>query len=91
MSSLLFQEIREKRESTQPVRARTGGSTFKNPTGTSAWKLIDDVGGTEGDATKGDAIVPWADTHSIPYRTLTRTGDGYVTSVVVLENYGFTK
>lgn len=47
--------------------------------------LIDDVGGTEGDATKGDAIVPWADTHSIPYRTLTRTGDGYVTSVVVLD------
>ena len=47
--------------------------------------MIDDVGGTEGDATKGDAIVPWADTHSIPYRTLTRTGDGYVTSVVVLE------
>jgi hypothetical protein len=47
--------------------------------------LIDDVGGTEGDATKGDAIVPWAQTHSIPYRTLTRTGDGYVTSVVVLE------
>ena len=41
--------------------------------------------GTEGDATKGDAIVPWAQTHSIPYRTLTRTGDGYVTSVVVLE------
>ena len=38
-------EIREKRESTQPVRARTGGSTFKNPAGTSAWKLIDDVGG----------------------------------------------
>jgi hypothetical protein len=47
--------------------------------------LIDDVGGTEGDATKGDAIVPWAQTHSIPYRTLTRTGDGYVTNVVVLE------
>lgn len=47
--------------------------------------LIDDVGGTEGDATKGDAIVPWADTHSIPYRTLTRTGDGYVTSVVALD------
>jgi hypothetical protein len=47
--------------------------------------LIDDVGGTEGDATKGDAIVPWAQTHSIPYRTLTRTGDGYVTSVVVLD------
>ncbi len=40
-----MREIREKRESTQPVRARTGGSTFKNPPGDSAWKLIDGVGG----------------------------------------------
>lgn len=40
-----MREIREKRESTQPVRARTGGSTFKNPPGNSAWKLIDGVGG----------------------------------------------
>lgn len=32
------------RESTQPIRARTGGSTFKNPEGTSAWRLIDQAG-----------------------------------------------
>src|SRR6516164_8251793 len=37
-------EIRAAREATQPVRARTGGSTFKNPPGDSAWRLIDAVG-----------------------------------------------
>jgi UDP-N-acetylmuramate dehydrogenase len=37
-------EIRAAREATQPVRARTGGSTFKNPQGDSAWRLIDDAG-----------------------------------------------
>ena len=40
-----MRDIREQRESTQPVRARTGGSTFKNPPGNSAWQLIDGVGG----------------------------------------------
>ncbi|MGL5784497.1 MAG: UDP-N-acetylmuramate dehydrogenase [Alphaproteobacteria bacterium] len=34
----------EKRENTQPVRERTGGSTFTNPPGEQAWKLIDVVG-----------------------------------------------
>jgi len=34
-------EIRAAREAAQPVRARTGGSTFKNPPGDSAWRLID--------------------------------------------------
>jgi UDP-N-acetylmuramate dehydrogenase len=34
-------EIRQAREATQPIRARTGGSTFKNPPGNSAWRLID--------------------------------------------------
>jgi UDP-N-acetylmuramate dehydrogenase len=35
--------IKEKREASQP-RNRTGGSTFKNPTGHSAWKLVDAAG-----------------------------------------------
>jgi UDP-N-acetylmuramate dehydrogenase len=34
----------EQRESTQPVRSRTGGSTFKNPQGHKAWELIDKAG-----------------------------------------------
>jgi UDP-N-acetylmuramate dehydrogenase len=38
-------EIRAAREATQPVRARTGGSTFKNPHGErKAWELIDAAG-----------------------------------------------
>lgn len=32
------------REQTQPVRTRTGGSTFKNPPGQKAWQLIDEAG-----------------------------------------------
>ena len=32
------------RESTQPVRSKTGGSTFKNPPGHKAWQLIDEAG-----------------------------------------------
>lgn len=49
-------EIKEKRAATQPIRARTGGSTFANPTpdelrahglpeGLKAWQMIDKVGG----------------------------------------------
>jgi UDP-N-acetylmuramate dehydrogenase len=37
-------EIKAKREATQPVRARTGGSTFANPDGQKAWELIDAAG-----------------------------------------------
>ena len=37
-------EIRASREATQPVRARTGGSTFRNPPGGRAWELIDAAG-----------------------------------------------
>ncbi len=37
-------EIRQAREATQPVRARTGGSTFRNPEGHKAWALIDAAG-----------------------------------------------
>ena len=36
--------ITERRETTQPIREKTGGSTFKNPPGQSAWKLIDAAG-----------------------------------------------
>jgi UDP-N-acetylmuramate dehydrogenase len=38
-------EIDESRTATQPVRTRTGGSTFANPPGHRAWELIDKVGG----------------------------------------------
>jgi UDP-N-acetylmuramate dehydrogenase len=37
-------EIRDSRAATQPVRARTGGSTFANPPGMKAWELIDGAG-----------------------------------------------
>ena len=40
-----MREITEKRESSQPTRAKTGGSTFKNPDGHSSWRLIDEAGG----------------------------------------------
>jgi UDP-N-acetylmuramate dehydrogenase len=38
-------EIRAAREASQPVRARTGGSTFRNPPDMKAWELIDAAGG----------------------------------------------
>jgi UDP-N-acetylmuramate dehydrogenase len=37
-------EVQQHRESAQPIREKTGGSTFKNPPGDSAWKLIDAAG-----------------------------------------------
>ena len=37
-------EIQAAREATQPIRARTGGSTFANPPGRKAWELIDAAG-----------------------------------------------
>jgi UDP-N-acetylmuramate dehydrogenase len=39
-----MEKITEARESTQPVKTRTGGSTFKNPPGRKAWQLIDAAG-----------------------------------------------
>ena len=36
--------IQRHRETAQPIREKTGGSTFKNPPGASAWKLIDAAG-----------------------------------------------
>jgi len=37
-------EITQRREQTQPIREKTGGSTFKNPPGNSSWKLVDAAG-----------------------------------------------
>jgi UDP-N-acetylmuramate dehydrogenase len=37
-------EITARRELTQPIREKTGGSTFKNPPGQSSWKLVDEAG-----------------------------------------------
>jgi len=39
-----MQTITETREATQPVKSRTGGSTFKNPPGAKAWQLIEAAG-----------------------------------------------
>jgi UDP-N-acetylmuramate dehydrogenase len=37
-------KITGSREATQPIKSRTGGSTFKNPQGHKAWQLIDAAG-----------------------------------------------
>jgi UDP-N-acetylmuramate dehydrogenase len=37
-------KITESREATQPIKSRTGGSTFKNPPGHKAWQLIEAAG-----------------------------------------------
>ncbi len=39
-----MKEIKDKREASQPVRTRTGGSTFANPEGAKAWELVDKAG-----------------------------------------------
>jgi len=48
-------KITTSREATQPVKSRTGGSTFKNPPGHKAWQLID-AAGCRG-LSRGDAQV----------------------------------
>ena len=40
----IFSEHKKYREEHQPINKRTAGSTFKNPEGLSAWKLIEDAG-----------------------------------------------
>jgi UDP-N-acetylmuramate dehydrogenase len=39
-----IEEITTRREATQPIREKTGGSTFKNPSGDSSWRLVDAAG-----------------------------------------------
>jgi len=48
-------EINQARQASQPIRARTGGSTFANPLGRKAWELID-LAGCRG-LTRGGAQV----------------------------------
>ena len=57
-------EITARRETTQPIREKTGGSTFKNPEGHSSWKLVDEAGwrGKLFKATGGGAM--FSDLHS---------------------------
>jgi UDP-N-acetylmuramate dehydrogenase len=38
-------QLLARREASQPIHTKTGGSTFKNPTDIKAWELIDKVGG----------------------------------------------
>ena len=42
--SAAMDKITESREVTQPIKSRTGGSTFKNPPGNKSWQLIDKAG-----------------------------------------------
>jgi UDP-N-acetylmuramate dehydrogenase len=37
-------DVTEKREASQPIKSKTGGSTFKNPDGHSSWQLVDEAG-----------------------------------------------
>ena len=39
-----MEDVANYREANQPIKERTGGSTFKNPPGHSAWKLVDQAG-----------------------------------------------
>jgi len=39
-----MEKITKSREATQPIKTRTGGSTFKNPPGQKAWELVDAAG-----------------------------------------------
>ena len=43
-SNARIDEITARREQTQPIREKTGGSTFKNPPGHASWKLVDEAG-----------------------------------------------
>lgn len=50
-----MEELLARREESQPIKSKTGGSTFKNPPGAKAWKLIEEAG-CRG-LRRGDAMV----------------------------------
>ncbi|MDB5733517.1 MAG: UDP-N-acetylenolpyruvoylglucosamine reductase [Alphaproteobacteria bacterium] len=39
-----MEDLSANREASQPIKSRTGGSTFKNPPGHKAWQLVDEAG-----------------------------------------------
>lgn len=51
----MMSDFLKRREETQPIRAKTGGSTFANPQDHSAWRLIDEVGYRG--KVRGDAMI----------------------------------
>ena len=62
----IIQEInrhKKHRDSSQPIKERTGGSTFKNPTNIKAWKLIRDAGCLG--LSSGDAVISGLHTNFI--------------------------
>ncbi|HVA14084.1 MAG TPA: UDP-N-acetylmuramate dehydrogenase [Stellaceae bacterium] len=70
-------EIQQAREASQPIRAKTGGSTFANPPGHKAWQLIDEAG-CRG-IRRGGAIV--SDKHA---NFLINTGDATAAEIEAL-------
>lgn len=75
-----MEEVQHHRETVQPVREKTGGSTFKNPAGTSAWKEIDRagcrglrVGGAEMSVMHCNFMINAADATSFDLETLGET------------------
>jgi len=66
--------VAEERENSQPVRTKTGGSTFKNPEGGKAWQLVD-AAGCRG-LTHGGAMVSEKHTNF-----LINTGDATSTDI----------
>jgi UDP-N-acetylmuramate dehydrogenase len=58
-----MQEVADYRERVQPIKERTGGSTFKNPPGHSAWKLVD-AAGLRGFRTLGETVRARVKAHS---------------------------
>ena len=43
-TAAVFEGRADEREAAQPIREKTGGSTFKNPPGRSAWQVVDELG-----------------------------------------------
>ena len=69
----------EDREASQPVKTKTGGSTFKNPEGHKAWQLIDEAGCRglkRGDAQVSEKhcnfLINTADARAAPFQSNTR-------------------